>query len=472
MKNRIFSLIVRSRILITPDFWRRVGRFCVVFPPSAYHSIVHFSSFFILLLVFLVGKLLFVLASVPIVGKLVLRAENWYGHHLGGRFDHLISRLERSRKSEIKRSYLISLGYKNLLVKKTRTLVTIFGMSVGIGVIVFLLSLGYGIERLIIGQVASLDELKIIDVTSGQNTALRLNSDVLARIEKIENVDAIMPTSSFVGRMIYKNARIDVLVYSASNRSLTLSRARLLKGKLFENNENYKAFLGKEVAGASDTATYAKFGEYVNDKIVSFNPLPDAPSYIWSSCSTSGKVVGLAPRVEGGLKGELVWGENYDWYFNSFSPVYDSQRKVYLAPWLRGDYPVYYETGDGKFIPKLDTFGRPEWQRGCIKQEDVQTIDQIGISGGRVLAATTSTASGSAVSSGVSSESLSSASPSATTLLFANAQVSTTSGGLEVVTLQSDSVTSRASQKKLTVDNSRSRSAIVSSALLNVFNIP
>ena len=48
--------------------------------------------------------------------------------------------------------------------KRTRTMVTV-GMTIGIASIVFLVSIGYGLQALVISRVARLDEMKQIDVT-------------------------------------------------------------------------------------------------------------------------------------------------------------------------------------------------------------------------------------------------------------------------------------------------------------------
>lgn len=66
----------------------------------------------------------------------------------------------------MKLSAIFRIAIKNLLGKKTRSFLTIGGVSVGIAAIVFLVSFAYGIQKLIIEKATGLDALRIIDVST------------------------------------------------------------------------------------------------------------------------------------------------------------------------------------------------------------------------------------------------------------------------------------------------------------------
>ena len=71
-------------------------------------------------------------------------------------FAALYSKIEKlfriERRKSIDRISLIGIAVRNMKVKKTRTAITIGGMALGIASIVFLVSLGYGVQRLVISQ--------------------------------------------------------------------------------------------------------------------------------------------------------------------------------------------------------------------------------------------------------------------------------------------------------------------------------
>ena len=106
----------------------------------------------------------------------------------------------------VKRSFLIGLAFRNMKVKRMRSVVTIGGVSLGIAAIVFLVSLGYGIQKLVVSRVAKLDDLKVADVLLGKSAILKLNDSAMAALSAIEGVDKVLPVVSLVGKVEYKNS--------------------------------------------------------------------------------------------------------------------------------------------------------------------------------------------------------------------------------------------------------------------------
>ena len=58
-----------------------------------------------------------------------------------------------ANKSTVKLSIIASIALSNLLSKKLRTSLTVFGIAIGIGAIFFLLSFGIGLQRLVTNEV-------------------------------------------------------------------------------------------------------------------------------------------------------------------------------------------------------------------------------------------------------------------------------------------------------------------------------
>ena len=82
-------------------------------------------------------------------------------------------------QNSVRRTELINLAVQNMLSKKNRSTVTVGGMMVGIASIVFLVSIGYGLQSLVINRVARLDEMRQTDVGILPGSHLLLNDDVL-----------------------------------------------------------------------------------------------------------------------------------------------------------------------------------------------------------------------------------------------------------------------------------------------------
>lgn len=77
--------------------------------------------------------------------------------------------------------------------RRLRTGLTILGVGVGMGAIVFLVSLGYGLQRIIIDQIAGSDAVYSLDVKSPDSDAKPLNKAALEEIQTVENVEKTEP---------------------------------------------------------------------------------------------------------------------------------------------------------------------------------------------------------------------------------------------------------------------------------------
>jgi ABC-type antimicrobial peptide transport system permease subunit len=102
-------------------------------------------------------------------------------------------------------SDLIAMGIKNLLRRKTRTVLTILGVVIGTASIVVMMSLGIGMNRNFEEQLQNMGSLNMIDVSPsygymepGKGTgpvgdAPKLNDETVMLIEQIPGVTAVMP---------------------------------------------------------------------------------------------------------------------------------------------------------------------------------------------------------------------------------------------------------------------------------------
>lgn len=324
--------------------------------------------FFILLILFLIEKCYSVLEHIPLIGRIFRSFHMVWSAKFGGVYRGVIVLLERQSAAEVRRSYIIHLAYRNLMTKKTRSLITIFGMSVGVGVIVLLLSLGYGIENLVVSRVASLDELKIVDVAVGDNTSVQLKKEVVNDISKIKGVQKIAPVISLVGRLDYKKAGMDVVVYAAPKDYLQLNRTKIIQGSMYDDNGTLAEGIGS-VAGAETSLTYARYGQRVNDYTLIFNVIPNQETPVWEDCRLDAKLLGHTSRVEGGYQGVLIYGSEYYDTAGRGRAAYEKDKKVYLGRWIQAQVPLYASNENNTYRPVFDDSGRQQWVTGCIPQK-------------------------------------------------------------------------------------------------------
>ncbi len=95
---------------------------------------------------------------------------------------------------------------------RLRTFLTILGVSVGLGTIFFLVSLGYGLQKLVFTRIASEDALLSLDVIVEENGLLKLDKKVLDKIKKIPQVVEISPLLSLASQMRIGDLTGDILL--------------------------------------------------------------------------------------------------------------------------------------------------------------------------------------------------------------------------------------------------------------------
>jgi len=471
MKTILSKIGLIAKKMLTKIFWVSLWSRIKIGTPKLAATIWMFVTFFILLIVFLFKRLFSLLRKTPLAWPLDKLGILW-NKKLAGWLDIFLDKLDSHRGSEIRRTRLIELAYQNMNLKKGRSFITIGGMAVGIGAIVFLVSLGYGLEKLVISRVARLEELRMADVSPGESSALRLNDDVMGKINKMPGVEETIPVISVVGRVNFKNAIADIVAYAAPKKYLTMVQIKPARGKIFESDQITYNKSGGKVSGAKTELTEAKEGQEVATKDINFNIIPEERLAVWDKPSLSGDIIGYSVRVEGGFWGREYWGSAYRSDDGVGREGYDSAKRTSLGCWLRAKMPLVEETAGGSLIPILDDSGRQRWQWGWLMEKSIQVIEERNI--GEVLGETTGGAvegTGSAELSASASAGLASiASPSAS-LAFETATVSTDSSGVEWVQLTSSESAKKKSETTVNFEDPPSGEALVSSGMLRMFSI-
>jgi putative ABC transport system permease protein len=151
--------------------------------------------------------------------------------------NRIILILDPHNPDKISQIELINLAIKNMTSKKNRSFVTIGGMTVGIAGIVFLVSIGYGLQALVIDRVARLDEMRQTDVSILPGSNLFLDDEVLSSFQNISSVEYALPQIAVVGKVNYNNSMTDMAVYGVTSQYLEQSAIAPVTGILFNNND-------------------------------------------------------------------------------------------------------------------------------------------------------------------------------------------------------------------------------------------
>ncbi len=438
---------------------------------KAAHIVVIFSSFFLLLVFFMTSILIGWLHRIPLLGKFVGKIDPIWNARLKPLYERMLNKFESMRPFKVKRRYLIYIAYQNLLIRKGRSLITIFGMSVGVGIIVYLLSLGYGIERLVISQVASLEELQMVDVSAGESSTASLSKEAIKRMANLEDVEKTIPIISVVGRLNYKNAKTDMLVYAVPKDFFIASNSNVKTGSYFSKNSDVNQILAKgTVQGTSTTLPKETIGEPITSYNIIFSPLPQVVMPVWEDCRIESKLLGYTTRTEGTYSGFEFWGNEYAPFEPYGRVAYDPKAKKSVGKWIKAEFPLYSSTEEDGVGPILDSSGRQEWKYGCVQRKYVQILDEIRIKGD-VLGESTASATLEATPSAGIYASDSAELEDTPVSEYDNGTVSTSEAGLEIISLEQQ-VQPAKQEQILKFKGEVLGEAVVSTAVLHLLNIP
>lgn len=133
---------------------------------------------------------------------------------------------------------------------KMRTILTISGIAIGIGTIVFLFSFGYGLQKITIEEISSIKALTSYNITTGNSSILTINEDTLGKIKAISNVSSVYPALSLSGQISLDSSQTDIVSTLSSPAYVELDSPRLELGKYFSTDNEKSIVISSVVAQA------------------------------------------------------------------------------------------------------------------------------------------------------------------------------------------------------------------------------
>ncbi len=267
-------------------------------------------------------------------------------------YERSANHLAQVENSHLNRAYLIELAFQNMRAKKTRTVVTIGGMAIGIAFIVFLVSIGYGLQHMVTSRVARLEELQQAEVLPGLSEELALTDQTLARLNNMPEIAEALPVIGIVGRISFQDSVSDLAIYGVTSPYLNNSAIKPTHGRIFDSQEvvhrsnNSDLIVDLEPATAGEEASAS--AELTTDRqAVSFSIDEGAWLRVRDRASTQGRVLGYTRRHNEQQNGWQVTGDSYQTGTESANL------------WIEADFPLWQTTDtDGEYVPLLDATGQ------------------------------------------------------------------------------------------------------------------
>lgn len=121
--------------------------------------------------------------------------------------------------------------------KKLRTFLTILGVTLGVGSIVTLVSLGIGLQKITSSQLASLDSLVTITVSTKENSVHVLNDEAIKTIEGIDGIALISPALTLPAQVSFEDSTSQVIAQGLNPEALAFEGVKLVAGGDYTDEE-------------------------------------------------------------------------------------------------------------------------------------------------------------------------------------------------------------------------------------------
>ncbi len=281
----------------------------------------------------------------------------------------------RQEERTINRVNLIDLAMRNMLFKRSRAVITVGGMAIGIGAIVFLVSIGFGLQELVTRRVARLDELSQADMSTQPGSKEKITDQTLARLKDLKSVDKTLPLIASVARVNFQNSISDMAVYAVTTDYLKQSAIKPIQGTIFSSNEiSLAAEPVGQVAGLSiDTLQDPTLGGFKGN--VEFTIYPEEWIKVREEPTKAGKIIGYTKRVEGVQTGKQVWGNLYA--ESNLADRISGADGTTLSPWISASFALWDKKTceasnpdcvDGGYIVNRDPTGQQVYAQGFSAQ--------------------------------------------------------------------------------------------------------
>lgn len=215
--------------------------------------------------------------------------------------NHTIKKfLDMNSKMSLSPSKALDITMNNLIKKKSRTMLTTGGVGVGIGAIVFLVSIGYGLQDLVVDKIASLDEVSQITVTTRNANLNKINEKLFSDIKNYKETVDVQPLISVVGSISYNNSISSLAVYGVTTKYLSDSAIKPLSGKYYKSDQTILSASGEtNVQGVSDKEVESK-------KIYEFNIPSSKWVAVYEKSDRTSKIIGYTKTSPTSLLGEYI----------------------------------------------------------------------------------------------------------------------------------------------------------------------
>lgn len=140
---------------------------------------------------------------------------------------------------------LMYMAWRNLVHKKLRAFLTIFGIVIGIGAIFFLLSFGLGLQSLVTDRVLGSQSVQSINVTTPNSKIIKLDQTSMDKMRNLPHVNRTGASFSFAGSLSAQGSEVDTIVYGEDQNYQAMENLSLSAGRFLEPTDERTTLLNR-----------------------------------------------------------------------------------------------------------------------------------------------------------------------------------------------------------------------------------
>ncbi|MCA9330129.1 ABC transporter permease [Candidatus Saccharibacteria bacterium] len=145
---------------------------------------------------------------------------------------------------------LFHMAVANLIFKKLRSALTILGIAIGSGAIFLLISLGLGVQNLVVDQITKGQSVNSIDVNVSSSQLLRINKQTIEDFKAINSVNDASGYYTNIGKLTIKGTTAEVVTYGVDNTYIQSSNFSLLAGDMIDTNNQDQIVISSSILEA------------------------------------------------------------------------------------------------------------------------------------------------------------------------------------------------------------------------------
>ena len=149
----------------------------------------------------------------------------------------------------------LSLSTRMFKARILRTFLTVLGMSVGIAAVLFLVSLGYGLQQTLLERITTSDSLLTLDIAEAKGGIVTLDSAILNGMRAIPEVQEVSSSARFLAQASFEDSLVDISAPATDQAFFRLGGIRMDKGDPLDDGKSDQLILSSALSKVFEDRT-------------------------------------------------------------------------------------------------------------------------------------------------------------------------------------------------------------------------